>query len=216
MTLPASILGFVSSLFRKHNSGSGCGAELCQLEARPGMYSDRCHGDFAGRDLRINRCDAAGGADEAIGRHGRRASTGFPGSISMRPCRQPDNGPLVTRSYDLTDVLARIDADASLTPDAGPGLKWMIEMVLQINLQVPRKRVCRRHLHEQATHWMTALTVVAPESLQDLLAEQLNIWQQSGFGQIAVGCEFVTADHDIASALESPGSCRNRFRSSRN
>lgn len=122
--------------------------------------------------------------------------------ITMNSHAAPaDDGPLVTRLYDLTKVLARIDADASVIPDAGAELKWLIAEVLQI------QRFCANPDGSspgpsKATYTLegTKLSVDAPESLQLKLAEHLQVWQHSGFGQISITCEFYHADHDVAAA----------------
>ena len=125
VSAPVSILGFLPSYFGKW----AVGQRLRALR-------------FAGAEPRRSRTAlaaaaialvAAAGLTDAMPPTDRRAMLDWVPAITLDSiARKVEDGPLLTRSYDLTGVLTRIDADGLATPDAAANLKWLIELALQI------------------------------------------------------------------------------------
>jgi beta-lactamase regulating signal transducer with metallopeptidase domain len=194
VTLPASILGFVSSLFRQRAIRQRLRA-LRSAGAKPGWART------AVAAAAIALVAACGLTDAMPTEEVDNVLDWVPTITMNAPAPPADDGPPVTRLYDLTELLARIDADASVLPDAAGELKWLIAEVLQIK-RFGANPDGSSPTPSKATYTLegSQLRVDAPEGLQRKLGERLQIWQQSGFGQIAIGCEFYHADHDVASA----------------
>jgi bla regulator protein BlaR1 len=215
VTLPASILGFLSSFFRRRAV-----RERLQALRFAGLTPSRSRTVVVASAIALGAISGLTDAMPAV------ASSDdfdwFPtvtlDSTAAGADPEIDLGPIVTRSYDVQNVLARIDADSERE-----NFKFLIAYILQtqsktmgLSLQHPipigstpttasgtdRNRDSSGSSPAMYTYTLdeARLTVQAPTSLQDELAENLKAWEQSGVGQICVECRFVTVNRDIASA----------------
>ena len=204
VALPASILGFLSSFFRKRVV-----RQRLQTLRFSGATPSR------GRTVVVAGAIAPGaicGLTDAKSPAEPTDDFDWIPTVTMDSTAsdpEADLGPIVVRIYDVQNVLDRLDVDARLIPDMKENLKLLIAEILQSKRVAPPQTsdssADANHASapsREATFTLDGarLTVQATEGLHAELAENLKAWEQSGLGQISVDCRFVTAGHDIAAA----------------
>ena len=212
--LPASILGFVSSFFRKR-------AVRNRLKALPtaGVVRSRWHAIAVAAIVALA---AASGLTDArtpeptpdhsfdwLPHAGAdwNAELSKPGPLPKR-----DLGPLVSRTYDVEKALKCIAEDGGTLENAREELKRLL--IFRVAFHDGRGRLFASDgVHANAfqadQQWAdecvsldgAALTVKASLEAHFEIARNLAAWEQSGLTQICVETRFLSSPEDVASAL---------------
>jgi bla regulator protein blaR1 len=196
--LPASILGFFSSFFRKravHN-------RLKALSSAAVLRSRWHTAAFAGLVGMVGIC----GLTDA-----RTRDTSLELSSDWLPIadRYGDNshatpeiypGPPVTRTYNIEKALDRIAAVSSTNDDAQKHVYHLLTHIVRSSTghyQAVTNEWAQQHFRIDGA----TLTVDAPLDVQAEIVRNLAAWEQSGLGQICVETRIITDERDIASAF---------------
>jgi beta-lactamase regulating signal transducer with metallopeptidase domain len=196
--LPASILGFLSSFFRKRAIGNRLKALRFAGVTRNRWYT-------AGVTVLLCLVAVCGLTD---------ASTAKPPPDRTREwlfrtdsvwnisdaAPQRDPAPPVTRTYDVEKALARIAVDEGSIDIAHQTLNGILKHIL---------RGSTGRFHELTDEWAqerltlddTTLTVNAPLNVHAEITRNLETWEQGGLAQICVETQFITSEKDVAASV---------------
>jgi beta-lactamase regulating signal transducer with metallopeptidase domain len=184
--LPVSMLGFVSSFFRKRAVGN----RLKALRTA-GVTRSRWH--TAAVAALVGVVSVCGLTDASTPEPPPDRSTVW----ESRPSHvwDWDAAPRVARSYDLEKALTRIAVDARTKDQARVELTSLLTFLLKgINGKDP-----------ELASWLSlagrTLTLTAPANVQAEAARLLNAWEQAGQGQICAELRLITDERDIASTI---------------
>lgn len=197
VTLPASMLGFLSSFFRKR-AVRGRLTALRFAGRTPGRWQQAAMAGLLMVVAVAGLTDASPPATPAAPPSDWLSQPGhdwnnWQGAIKTGP------RPLVTRSYDLEKALERIAADRPTNDDPLPLIRGLLTHLLRTGRShdaVPADA----YVAEQFVLEGPALTVTAPLEVQTAISNCLQAWEQSGLGQISVEIRFLSTEDDIASA----------------
>ena len=198
--LPASILGFFSSFFRKRAVGN-------RLKALRSAGVTRSRWHTAGIAGLIGLVAVCGLTDASTpDRANDRSSEWLPRAShnwdNWNAAAQIDPGPIVTRTYDIEKALNRIAADERTNDDARAKMNGLLIHILRSSDgQYDALSNGRQWAQERFTIDGATLTVNAPLNAHAEIVRNLSAWEQSGLGQICVETRFITDERDIASAI---------------
>jgi bla regulator protein BlaR1 len=138
----------------------------------------------------------------------------FSGSIDLSKYEVEEevyDGPIVTRSYEITNVLDRITADAATT-NADAAKSTLLETLHQFFPSADHlataasSHIKRGTAHDTSPKLMftihdKTLVAAAPEGMHKKIARTLNAWGKNGLTQFTVETRFLTAQGDLASQV---------------
>jgi bla regulator protein BlaR1 len=195
--LPASILGFLSSFFRKRAIGN-----RIKALRTAGRVRSRWHTALVA--LLIGLLGVCGLTDaEDPPPPPAKTSDWFPqvdlsqnGSFALMPV---DSGPSVSRAYDIAKALERVAGVDKLTKaEASRDISWSIVTLLRAgtgNYSGVTDEWARSRFQIAGTK----LTVDAPPHVHAEIAKNISAWEQSGHTQICVATQLLTSESDLAS-----------------
>jgi hypothetical protein len=202
--LPASILGFVSSFFRKR-------AVCNRLKALPtaGVVRSRRHA--AAVAALVALVAACGLTDASVPEPAPdhtfdwlpRAGHDWNGGWAKPgPAQKIDLGPLVIRTYDIEKALKRIAEGERMEEAAHLELKSLaVQIVAGAEGRYDALANDPQWVKENVSIDGATLTVKASLKAHAEIARNLAAWEQSGLAQICVETRFISGPEDIASAL---------------
>ncbi|HUY93377.1 MAG TPA: M56 family metallopeptidase [Pirellulales bacterium] len=219
VVLPASILGFVSSFFRKR-------AVRNRIKALPAAGVTRSRWHAAAAAALVALAAACGLTDastpepapeRSFDRLPQASHDWSEGLAKPGPAPKMDFGPLVTRNYDIEKALKRIAEDARSEEKAREELKCHLTLWLGAIYGHGRFfasdaehaksgiadafQVDQQWANECVSLDGTTLTVKASLNAHAELTRNLAAWEQSGLAQICVETRFISGPQDIASAM---------------
>jgi beta-lactamase regulating signal transducer with metallopeptidase domain len=210
--LPASILGFLSSFFRKRAIGN-------RLKALQFADVTRNRWHTAGVAVVITLVAVCGLTDARTPEPPpERSHEWFLRTDSVWniwvSAPQGDPAPPVTRTYDVEKALVRIAADEGSIDVAHDTLNGILKHIL---------RGSTGRFHELTDEWAqerltlegTTLSVNTSLDMHAEIARNLKAWEQSGVAQISIGTQFITSEKDIAAELGISWRCLEAFASAR-
>jgi bla regulator protein blaR1 len=205
--LPASILGFIPSAFRRLSF-------RMRLKAlrTAGKQRSRWHkATVAGLTLLLAACGltSARSLDQPgnVGVWMSASSPVIPGLESKYLRSAAFTGPLVSRTYNIEKVLAFATKEAGFTEDLALNVKAIVALLLPQAADDLTKSPdgtdaynndCRKPTCEIDG---TILTIVAPADQQEIITRTLDAWEASGLGQLTVETRFMRSNVDLAQKI---------------
>jgi beta-lactamase regulating signal transducer with metallopeptidase domain len=205
--LPASILGFIPSTFRRLSFRG----RLKALRLA-GKRRSRCQkGAVVGLTLLLAACGLTSARSlEQSQTIVEWMSAAPPANVANQAkfWRSPAfTGPLVSRTYDIGKVLAHADKDSAFTDDPQLNVKAIVALLLPQTANDAEKRPegatadnvenCKPTCEIDGT----ILTIVAPADQQEMIKRTLNAWEASGLGQLTVETRFLRSNKDLAQRI---------------
>lgn len=206
--LPASILGFISSFFRKR-------AVRNRLKALPTAGVVRSRWQAATVAALVALAAACGLTDASTPEPTPEPSFDWlprAASWGSQDLLRTDPGPNTTRTYNVEKALDQIACKTLSRGDARMETKSLIILMLTALESQPRLASLlgletavpandSRELQERVSLDGNTLTVTASDSAHAEIVRNLAAWEQSGLAQICVETRFLSSPEDIASAL---------------
>jgi bla regulator protein blaR1 len=205
VTLPAAGLGLLPTLLGKR-------AVRNRLRAlhSAGLKQNRWHAGLVAASIALV---AAGGLTDAKPPAQATDSAEWlpKATIDQRTwsvAQERDDGPVVTRTYDVAGPLERLAAEVGPGEAAERVLKSHFASVLSTSQVLQTAPVIAEPGSEQADRPGpefsldgTKLIVSASEGMHRALQRYLAAWQEGGFGQISIECRFLSGLPDLASTM---------------
>jgi bla regulator protein BlaR1 len=214
VTLPASILGFLSSFFRKRAIGN-----RIKALRTAGHVRSRWHAVLVAVVIGlVGFCGLTDAEDPSP----RPATTSdwFPqvdlsqkGSFALLPV---GSGPSVRQVYDISKALGRIAAVEKLTEaEARRDISWSIVVLLRAGTGdfASATEAWARGRFQIAEG---KLTVDAPPQVQAEIAKNINAWEVSGHAQTCIGTLLLTSESDLAATAGISWQSLEAFSADRN
>ncbi len=201
--LPVSILGFLSSFFRRR-------AVRNRLRALRTAGRVRGPWQTVAGALTIALAAGAGLTDAKVPAPPAESTDWLPAATVDRaawPVVERETGPDETRVYVIDKVLERIAADGGtleyawmqIEPLVGNLLRWQSNLnTVPFNTSGPNPTftdfvaTVSDRPRDRYTFEGGQLTVRAPREVHEELAGNLAAWEQAGLGQISVWCRFIS------------------------
>ena len=210
IVLSASLLGFVSSFFRKRSLRNRIRA-LKRAGAKRSRWHSVAVAGLIGLTAVCGLTDAGvpepppERSFEWLPHAGYDWNNGIDRS-------EPSSGPQITRVYNIEKAVQRIAADKQWHGSAPPPLEEQVEFLLKCLEPFPvapisqprsseRSSETHRPAHERVAVDGVELTVTASPNAHAELVRNLRAWEQSGLGQTSLQTRFISAELDIASAI---------------
>jgi len=190
--LPASMLGFLSSLFRKR-------AIRNRLKALRSANRSRGRWHAAAFAAIVGVIGGAGFTDASVPETPNQEE--FPWIIRAAVQSDWNVEPSVIRTYDVTKALERIVA---VDPYSRPNMEMSWSVVGLLKGSTGRFEELANDRQWDKDHVTLAgntLTIKAPLKVHAEFARNLAAWEQSGLGQITIATRIIADDRDIASAI---------------
>jgi bla regulator protein BlaR1 len=209
VSLPASILGFFPSWFRRRSLA-------VRLRALPSAGIARSRWQVVAALVLIVPVATSGLTNEKLEERWYDLSQSDQPVRAMRvsdsyDARPKYDGPRVSRTYDVRVVLDRMAGQWKISRTAEPDkVKRLLTSLLEISVPVanatPQNAAVSDITAARAVEGSPLkfevvgdqIIVEAPVEVHELVARSLSVWAESGFGQITVTSRIVRANRDLA------------------